>query len=172
MATNDNIIYDDEMYAALNEYGKDVIKYLGEQLIKMDKVASGKLLRSLDYKLRKVVDQVVIEIISEDYLSGLNSVDEGTKPGNFPVTKTNIMAIKQWCMDKDVPPVFAGAITQKIFQRGIPATNIIDKTIKHIESDYKLGDILELGLSEAVEAKIDDFLSRITSKGNISITYK
>jgi hypothetical protein len=106
-------------------FGEDYIKVLTNQLLRAGKEASGKLIRSLDYRIADSADAVQILIEAEDYLI---NIDEGRRKGTYPP----IQAIKTWCRIKGIDEGAAFPIAKNIFKFGIPATNIIEKTNRQI----------------------------------------
>jgi len=171
-----NIIHDPEMVKAMDDYGRKFVAYLTQNLIKMDKVASGRLINSLDYRLRKVIDKLVIELESEDYLK---EVDEGQKPGAFGFTQKNRWKIMTWMQQKGIGdskskwPI-SYTITKNIWQFGVKPTNVIDKTLKQIEMDASLYGDLENSSLNAISKALDKVMIELTNNnsGNLKITYK
>lgn len=124
MAKQDQLISERKM----REFGRDYVKILGRFLLSnkpFAKVASGALLNSLDYRL--VDDAKNIQIIANKYLQ---YVDKGRRPGSYPP----IQAIKQWASIKGIPQSAVFPIARKIFKFGIKPTNVIQKTVREIET--------------------------------------
>lgn len=83
--------------AALNLLGDEYIKELSKQLIQLDKVATGNLLRSLDYKVLKQLEGVYSLVITAD--SYLKFVDAGRKAsGKMPPSKP----IERWVVARNI----------------------------------------------------------------------
>ena len=123
---------------ALNIFGDEYITELTKQLIQLDKVATGKLLRSLDYKvIEKVEGQFEIIIKAQDYLKW---VDEGRKPGTPPPYK----AILSWVEARRIKFVnrkgngflkneqTAFIIRRSIGKKGIKKTNVLKTTLGNV----------------------------------------
>ena len=74
----------------LEDYGENIIRILTEELVRANKVASGRLINSLNYEV-KPVGEALYQIIltSEDYLK---YVDKGRRPGSY----VPIRALKEW----------------------------------------------------------------------------
>lgn len=120
----------------VDKIGKEFIAELIKQLIQADKVASGKLLKSLNYKVIEVLDNLLIQINSEAYLQ---YVDAGRRPGKMPPTT----AIKKWIdirkikgRDKNgrfiTKDQTAFLIARSIGRKGIKPTNVIKKSMDNI----------------------------------------
>jgi len=128
----------ENLKAALNIFGDEYITELTKQLIQLDKVATGKLLRSLDYKVvEKVEGQFEIIIKAQDYLKW---VDEGRKPGTPPPYK----AILSWVESRRIRFVnkkgngflkneqTAFIIRRSISKKGIKKTNVLKTTLGNV----------------------------------------
>jgi hypothetical protein len=123
---------------ALNIFGDEYITELTKQLIQLDKVATGKLLRSLDYEvIEKVKGQFEIIIKAQDYLK---FVDEGRRPGSPPPYN----AILSWVQARKIKFVnksgkgflkneqTAFIIRKSIAKKGIQKTNVLKKTLGNV----------------------------------------
>jgi hypothetical protein len=104
-----------------------------------DKVATGKLIRSIDYRIvvnetKLLVRDLEIKILAEDYLT---NVDEGRKAGSKmpPPSK-----LDKWIVARGIAPRdkkgkllprknLQFVIAKGIQKRGIPPTNVIQKSI-------------------------------------------
>lgn len=125
--------------AVFNIYGKDVIAKLKAQIDSLDKVASGKLLRSLDYKLERFLTSFKFSIEGEDY--GIN-VLQGRKAGKFAPVK----ALQEWMETKNIDLKYSYAINKSIYKFGIRPANFLEEVItdssidelsKQLEENYK-----------------------------------
>jgi hypothetical protein len=130
------------------EIGADLKKELVKQLSTKqfytasgkltDKKATGKLIRSIDYRVlvnesRLLVRDLEVRILAEDYLK---NVDQGRKPGGKLVPTSKL---DRWIVARGIAPRKNGkfvsrknlkyAIAKGIQKRGIPATNVIQKSI-------------------------------------------
>lgn len=130
-----------ELKIAANKIGADFVAELGRQLLQADKVATGNLLRSLNYEVIEVLENVLIRINSEDYLS---IVDKGRRPGKMPP----LSPIKKWIEVRKIKPKdkngkvmkpdqAAFVIARSIGRKGIRPTNIIKKSIDNILKNKK-----------------------------------
>mgnify|MGYP000090021890 CR=1 FL=1 len=137
--------------------GSEFIKELTKRLIEEDKVASGNLINSLDYKVLELVDGFLLELISNDYLK---YVDEGRAPGTFsPINK-----ISKWIGDRGIVPQgitkdqLAFLISRSIYESGIRPTFVIEKTINSIYNSIDF--IIEKGLNREIDKMINDFFNK------------
>jgi hypothetical protein len=123
---------------ALNIFGDEYITELTKQLIQLDKVATGKLLRSLDYEvIEKVKGQFEIIIKAQDYLK---YIDEGRRPGSPPPYKS----ILSWVEARRIKftnkngkgflknEQTAFIIRKSIGKKGIKKTNVLKKTLGNV----------------------------------------
>jgi hypothetical protein len=122
----------------LELFGDEYIKELTIQLIQLDKVATGSLLRSLDYEIiEKVEGQFEVIIKSLDYLK---FVDEGRRPGKQPPLKP----ILSWVKTRNIRfknkngqgflknEQTAFIIRRSIGQKGIKKTDVLKKTLGNV----------------------------------------
>jgi hypothetical protein len=115
----------------LEIFGNRYVDILTAELKSAGKVASGKLLQSLDYRIVREANIIQIIIQANDYLT---YVDAGRKPGSFPPLK----AIQSWTKLKGIPQSAAFPIARSIFKFGIKPTNVIEKTNRKIVSSNNL----------------------------------
>lgn len=115
----------------LKEFGRDYVKILVRELKRAGKDASGRLIASVDYKLREDANNIFIVIESADYLKW---VDEGRKRGTYPPIRPLI----QWVNIKGLPKGAAYAIQKNIFKFGIKPTRVIQKVINEFENSPTL----------------------------------
>jgi hypothetical protein len=122
----------------LEIFGDEYIKELTIQLIQLDKVATGSLLRSLDYEIiEKVEGQFEVIIKALDYLK---FVDEGRRPGKQPPLKP----ILSWVKTRNIRfknkngqgflknEQTAFIIRRSIGQKGIKKTDVLKKTLGNV----------------------------------------
>ena len=134
-------LYDEK---TLKEFGKDYVKILTIFLKKNRKIASGALVNSINFKLKETAEQILIILESNDYLEW---VDKGRKPGKYPPLK----AISEWARLKGISQDAVFPIAKKIFKFGIEPTNVIQDTIKEIETSPTFRKRYEDELLENVE---------------------
>lgn len=150
----------ENLKAALNELGVDFIKELTKQLLSADKKATGQLINSLDYKVVEVFDELLLNILADDYLK---FVDEGRKPGKMPPSKVFFRWIDaRGIKFKNKKGKFiskestAFLIARSIGRNGIKPTNVIRKTIDSVYSN-KI-QLLEKAAAKDIEALIEKIL--------------
>jgi hypothetical protein len=130
---------------SMDNFGAEFIEELGRQIILADKVATSKLLRTLDYKLvEKVGGLFEIVILAQDYMKWVN---DGRKPGSMPpiaplmkwVRVKNIQFKKKsgtgFLTTKQTAFVIAKSLTSKSSGGGgkyIRKTNVIQLAIKNM----------------------------------------
>lgn len=118
----------------VENFAKQYVDVLKDNLIKKGKLASGNLVRSLDYRVSQVMNGPFIEIISNEYLQW---VDKGRRPGKYPPIK----AISNWARIKGIDQKAVFPIARKIFKFGIKPTNVIQATDRQMarQVDSSLG---------------------------------
>ena len=122
----------------LEIFGDEYIKELTIQLIQLDKVATGSLLRSLDYEIiEKVEGQFEVIIKALDYLK---FIDEGRRPGKQPP----LNPILSWVKTRNIRfknkngqgflknEQTAFIIRRSIGQKGIKKTDVLKKTLGNV----------------------------------------
>jgi hypothetical protein len=131
---------DNQLKNDMDALGKEMIKELVAQLIQANKVASGDLIKNLDYKVLEEMDNLIIQLIDNSKDQHLKYVDQGRKPGRMPPIKP----IVKWITDRKIkllptekPEGIAFAIAKKIGRDGIVKTDVIKKTIGNILNNKK-----------------------------------
>lgn len=79
----------------LNKLGQESIKFLKDILIRNNKLDTGSLINSLDYKVIKESNSFILKILANDTF---NFVDEGRRPGKQPPIKP----IQNWVNRKGI----------------------------------------------------------------------
>jgi len=122
---------------ALDEVGRDLVKTMVKKLIEADKDATGKLIKSVDYKVVETANGVIVQLLSADYLK---NVDEGRRPGaKQPPSK----ALDRWIVARGIAPrdkkgkfisrqSVKFLIARSISKNGIKPTNVIKNTINEV----------------------------------------
>lgn len=140
MAKSVQIIPDSD----LKKFGDIYVKLLTVFLKKEYKYATGSLINSIDYRLQRTAEDINIMIIANDYLKYVN---DGRKPGSYPP----IQAISKWASVKGISQDAVFPIARSIFKFGIKPTNVIQKTIKEIQTSPTLNKRLEKTLVDNIE---------------------
>ena len=152
-----------QLKTATGELGEAYVKELYIQLSSLDKKASGKLLRSLDYKVLEVLGKVVLKLEAEGYLKYVN---DGRRPGKQPP----VSPIKKWIKQKGLKgrdaggrfikdDSFAFLVARSIGKKGIRPTGVIEKTIKIIMRTKS--DILAEGMTKDLDIELDKIIKNI-----------
>ena len=126
-----------ELKKAVNKLGDEFVMELINQLLIADKAASGNLIKSLDYEVIELLDNLMIRLHSEPYLI---NVDKGRRAGAKPPPSSAILpwiklrGIKgrnskgRFITDKSLSFIIARSIGIK----GIRPTNVIQKAKDNI----------------------------------------
>lgn len=145
---------------ALEELGREYIKELALQLLKLDKKSSGELIRSLDSRVVETVNGLMLEIIAADYLK---YVDKGRKPGG---KMPPLYVLMKWVRQKPIPlkkgqtkQGVAFVIGKSISRKGIKPTNVINKTTQNIL--YNKKKLLEKGAVDEIEAQLNKIIQSL-----------
>lgn len=107
------------------EFREIIIRILRER----DKVATGELVRSIDYALGEERGKYFIELIAAEHWEYVNF-------GRLPGTFAPIAPLKKWAVLKGMPESAAYAINWKIKRKGIKPVNFLEMSIKEIEQKY------------------------------------
>lgn len=142
---------------ASKRFGNDYIKIIIQELKKVGKNSSGKLINSFDERIQSQAKGVNIAIHSEDYLT---YVDEGRKAGSYP----NISAISKWASLKGISQSAVFPIAKNIYKFGIKPTNVIDKANNKFMNSRAIGFLEDDIVDNVEEMIVTDFNKGI---GNI-----
>ena len=157
----------------LNQFGKDYVKVL-VSLLKNNtipsrpglpaypKVATGRLINSIDYRLRETAEGIQIQLLSENYLQ---YVDKGRKPGTYPP----IAPLLRWARVKGLPEGAAYGAQKNIYKFGIKPTNVIRRAQLRIETFRQYQAIYEKGVVDAIVKSIKKDVEA-GSKGFVSVS--
>jgi hypothetical protein len=148
---------------ALEIFGQSYIAELSNQLRKLDKKASGDLLRSLDSRVIQTAfgTKYTIVLKAEDYLQ---YVDRGRRPGKFPP----VDAIAKWVRLKGISPKAIYPIGKKIKEKGIKPTNVIQKSLDKTLQGIQFRK-LEDGMSDWVDDMVEQMALDISKNNNITV---
>lgn len=118
---------------AVEKLGDAFVMELIEQLLKADKAATGSLIKSLDYEVIEVMNNLMLRLVGEPYLI---NVDKGRRPGLKPPPSG---PIKKWIDIKGIKgrdkksgkfitnKALSFIIARGIGKNGIKPTNVIQK---------------------------------------------
>lgn len=145
----------------LGEYGQALRNEYQDNLIRDNKIASGKLLNSVEYEVQFDDRAIWLQFKLEDYYKW---VENGRGPGKFPPPDK----ILEWIRIKPVIPdnrtgklpteqQLAFLIGRKIAEEGIPAGNQLHTAINTTYTDW------ENKIDEAIAMDVNDSLEIIFS---------
>lgn len=97
----------------IKDIGEEIVKKYKSELKNKNKIASGKLYNSIDYKLEVTSNSIKLIFISEDYFI---NVEDGRPAGK---RMPPIDVIKKWCKQKGILEKNAYAIARNISLKGI-----------------------------------------------------
>lgn len=147
------------------ELGRELTREIRAQLILNNKKATGKLIKSIDYKIianesQRLVRFLEIQIVAEDYLKNVN---DGRRPGaKMPPPKK----LDKWIVAKGIAPrdkkgkllprkSLQFLIARGIQKNGIKPTNIINNSI---EAVFKKN---QKKLEAAAVESLKEFVNRV-----------
>jgi len=107
------------------QFQEIIIRILREK----NKVATGELIKSIDYALGESNGKYFIELIAAEHWE---YVEYGRKPGKF----APVAPLKAWAVAKGIPESAVWAINWKIYKMGIAAVPFVEMAIKEIEEKY------------------------------------
>ncbi|CAA6810383.1 MAG: Unknown protein [uncultured Sulfurovum sp.] len=136
---SNNILNKSDQRTFGDAYIKELIKVIRAE----GKDSSGKLVRSIDYRLKDTVRDISILIESEKYL---NYIDEGRKPGTYP----NISDLKKWASVNNISQDAVFPIAKSIYEFGIKPTNIFNRTETNVLNGRAF-DELEDNIADNIE---------------------
>lgn len=144
------------LHKALEEFARDFRNAYQDRLIRSDRIASGKLLNSVEYMVKKNGTDFSISLELEDYWI---YVEDDTRPHFPPIDK-----IREWIKVKPVLPraingklptenQLAYLISRKISQVGTKGSHDLENTIEALERDFedRIGDAIALDIEKAIE---------------------
>lgn len=157
----------------LNQFGKDYVNVLvfllknntipsRTGLPPYPKVASGRLINSIDYRLRETATSLQFQLLAENYLE---YVDKGRKPGTYPP----IQAIRRWTQLKGLPKGSEYGVQKNIYKFGIKPTNVLRRAQLRIETFREFQAKYEKGVVDSIVRTIKKDVEQ-GAKGFVSIS--
>lgn len=146
---------------AMDELGQELVKGIVKELIDADKVATGRLVRSIDYRLIQTADMLIVELLAAPYL---DAVDKGRRPGaKMPPPS----ALDKWIVKRKIAPrdkkgkfvprkAVAFAIARGIAKNGIKGIHVVRKTIDSIYS--KKEELIKKAAGQDLKEMIDKMI--------------
>lgn len=145
-----------EVYDILTKYGEDSIKEMITRLKNLDKIASGKLVRSLKYDIRSQLGGLQLYFEMEDYgvrvdqgVNGKLKTRNSKSPYNtdkFPPKKADI---SKWCQYRKIDKSKASIIQRSIYLYGTEPTFFF--TITTSRNQSRIEKKLEQAVSDSFE---------------------
>jgi hypothetical protein len=151
---------------ALKEFGELWVSTLRDELRNISpfgKYATGKLDKSINYKiLERSMNVFDIQLNSEFYLNFIDKGVSGTEkrfrtPYSYKDKPPPIKPLLKWASVKGLPKEVAYASRITIFRFGLKPTNVINRTIRHIEYRSRWVNRFE---DEMVKTILDDIKER------------
>lgn len=133
----------------VRELGSDIVDTIKKILQSENKIATGNLIQSLDYKVIEVIGKIFLEITAADYFQ---FVDKGRRPGKMPPIKP----IKSWMSAKGIVSKNKSLpflIARSIGKKGIKPTNVKQRAIKEVMKN--VDKVLKKGAVKDIEKWID-----------------
>lgn len=159
-----------DMSLMLEKMGKEYVEWLKELLQIADKIASGRLLKSIDYKILKQTEKYLLAITAEDYLK---YVDTGRKAGKKMPPKG---VIAKWAKTRNLSlkkgqtyDQVEFLIRRKIKRDGIEPTNVLFQTRQGVLRKAK-----DLKIPEETKQRILNEVTNalISESGGAKVTIK
>lgn len=157
----------------LNTFGKDYVNTL-VYLLKNNtipsrnglraypKVATGRLINTINYRLRETAEGIQFQLLAENYLQ---YVDKGRKPGTYPP----IEPLLRWARVKGLPVGAAYGAQKNIYKFGIKPTNVLRRAQLRIETFREFQSKYEKGVVEAIVRSIKKDVEQ-GNRGFVSIS--
>lgn len=156
----------DNLMQTLQEYAQEVRNLYQDKLITHDRIASGKLLNSVEYRIDYNGTEYSVKLLMEDYWK---YVENDTKPHFPPLNK-----ILEWIQVKPViprpdkegniptPKQLAYLIGRKISKVGTQGSHDLEEAIEEINLKYK--DKMIYALRQDTDRILKVMLGDITGK--------
>ena len=161
----DGIIKWQNLQRVLGEFAQELRNRYQDNLIRDNKIASGNLLNSIDYKVQYDDRAIWVELHLEDYYKW---VENGRGPGKFPPPDK----IMEWIRIKPVIPDDRGGklpteqqlaylIGKKIAEEGIEPGNQLHNAMDDIYSQFeeKIDEAIALDVNEAIDIIFSSFFN-------------
>jgi hypothetical protein len=149
-----------ELQTELKIVGQFMANILVAEIVAKGKVASGGLRDSVEYRIVRTPNSYAVELYAAGYIF---PVSEGWKQnelidseGEFLRSLTRWVLIKSKESNEKAARQAAWAIRNAIFERGIPATNIIEFAIKEIEKN--IDEMVRQSITKDIEDYFDNLI--------------
>lgn len=141
----------------LEDLGDQLVRGVVEELMAADKFATGKLVRSIDYRIIARAESLILEILSLDYL---NNVIEGRRPG---LKQPPVSSLVPWVKKRNIkvkgaktPEQSAFVIARSIGRKGIKPVPEVRKRIDEIY--YRKEQLIAKSAEEDILDLVDKLL--------------
>lgn len=161
----DGLISWNNLQRVLGEFAQELRNAYQDNLIRDDKIASGNLLNSIDYKVQYDDRAIWVELHLEDYYKW---VENGRGPGKFPPPDK----ILEWIRIKPVIPDDRGGklpteqqlaylIGKKISEEGIEPGNQLHNAMDNIfpQFEEKIDEAIAQDVNEAIDIIFSSFFN-------------
>lgn len=161
----DGLISWNNLQRVLGEFAQELRNTYQDNLIRDDKIASGNLLNSIDYKVQYDDRAIWVELHLEDYYKW---VENGRGPGKFPPPDK----ILEWIRIKPVIPDDRGRklpteqqlaylIGKKIAEEGIEPGNQLHNAMDNIfpQFEEKIDEAIAQDVNEAIDIIFSSFFN-------------
>ena len=156
----------------LTQYAIDVRNNYQDKLIRSDRIASGKLLNSVNYRTIFNGNEYEVYLTLEDYWkfveAGVNGTEKNVgSPFSFKGEFVNTDAILNWIRVKPVlprpsngklptPEGLAWAISRTMAKEGMEGSHDLEETLEELNEKYEvlIMDAIDKDLAFAIDAEI------------------
>ena len=167
----------------LTNYAIEVRNNYQDALVRSDRIASGKLLNSVEYITEFNGNEYMVFLKLEDYWKFVEAGVNGTEksqgsPFSFKSKRVNVSAILDWIMVKPIlprpkngklptPQSLAYALATNIAKFGIEGSHDLEETLEQVNARYEkeIMDAIDADLAFAIDAELQ-FLVKPFSEHN------
>jgi len=167
----------------LTQYAVEVRNNYQDALIRSDRIASGRLLNSVEYETEFNGNRYIVSLKLEDYWKFVEAGVNGTEknqgsPFSFKSPMVNVGAILDWIRIKPVLPKpkdgklptplgLAIAISKNMAKEGIEGSHDLEETLEQVNARYEkeIMDAIDADLAFAIDAELQ-FLVKPFSEHN------
>ena len=150
-----NFIISPELYQAL---GDELKKNLIQELRRTKAIASGDLLKSIQFDVKATADGAVVSLNGNNYIT---YIDKGRKPGKYAPTS----ALRQWIKAKGIATentkvnAIAFAINNKIKREGIKPRPVLERAYSNGLPMYD--KIIDENLNQDLDVYLNEALNKL-----------
>lgn len=150
-----------EVLDVANKLGQAYVFALRRELAKNEKFASGELINSLAFIVKTDGKQVIIQIVSEDYM---RFVDQGRSP-NRKMPPDN-PRFRSWLTTRGIPLTKSFAVRKSIAIKGIKGLKFLNPTVDKVTLEFI--PEYEKEMEKIIGAVlVNDIFNKTTTKGRI-----